>query len=402
MRRNIVKMYLYHFFMGCFLVGGVLVPFFTDWGGISFSKITLLQTVYVIGVFLFGIPSGVVADYFGRKICLVISALAMVGAVLVYTSVPNFGVFVAGELLWALSVALLYAAGQALVYDTLCEERREGESKKILGRYEGSFMFGLLISAPIGSVIAYSIGLRETMLFMSVPMFFACIVALTLKEPVRRRVSVGQERKPKNTIALAKSGAKFVISDKAIRALALNRVLIGAPLFMMVWIAQPVLKEIGVSLLYFGVVQAIWLGVEIFCATKFEFLEKIFGSSKRYIFISAALPAILFMAVPLVYWILPLTFLSRLVIIFLLVLIVGFGLPRKILLQNYIHKHANSENRATVISGVSMANAAFEAICYTAIGFLVEWSLWYSLILLGAFILVAARVLRVKEEYLIN
>ena len=54
---NIWKMKLFLFLREFYLFAGVLVPFFIDWGGISFFQVTILQSVFVISVFLFEIPT---------------------------------------------------------------------------------------------------------------------------------------------------------------------------------------------------------------------------------------------------------------------------------------------------------------------------------------------------------
>ena len=51
----------------------VLVLFFTEWGGITLQQALILQSWFMGWMFLLEIPTGTVADYFGRKISLVLS-----------------------------------------------------------------------------------------------------------------------------------------------------------------------------------------------------------------------------------------------------------------------------------------------------------------------------------------
>ena len=60
--------------------------------------------------------------------------------------------------------------------------KKDKDSKKLLGRFESLSMFGLLISAPLGGLLAYFIGLRMTMALESVPIFIAFLIALSIKE----------------------------------------------------------------------------------------------------------------------------------------------------------------------------------------------------------------------------
>ena len=74
-------------------MGGVLVPFFLEWGKISFTQIMILQSFFVFSKFILEIPTGAIADYFGRKTSIIFSALVMSIAVFVYSSYPNFYIF---------------------------------------------------------------------------------------------------------------------------------------------------------------------------------------------------------------------------------------------------------------------------------------------------------------------
>ena len=42
-------------------------PSFTEWGGITFTQIMFLQGWFMAMIFIFEIPTGSIADYFGRK-----------------------------------------------------------------------------------------------------------------------------------------------------------------------------------------------------------------------------------------------------------------------------------------------------------------------------------------------
>ncbi|MFY9457858.1 MAG: MFS transporter [Candidatus Spechtbacterales bacterium] len=389
MRGNIGKMYAYHFFTGLHFIAGVLVPFFTEWGGISFSRITFLQAWFVLWVFIFEIPTGALADRFGRKVSVILSCAVFVAGALVYTSTPHFGVFMAGEFLLALSVALFSGAGGALIYDTLKEEGREAESKKVLGKFASFQMLGLLVGAPIGSLIASFIGLREVMLFMIVPVFCALVIALTLREPLKRN-------RPESTSyrRVLVEGAKYFYSNRTVKILAFDQISIGVPIFFMIWIYQLVLKEIGIPVIYFGLVHAGIVAVEIFCMSNFLLLERIFRSSKRYLLMSAVIPGLGLVLLAFVHW-------TPLVIL-LIIFVIGLGLPRSALLANYMHKHIDSDKRATVMSSVNMAKGGVEAALYPVVGLLVDWSVWYSIFVIGILVLGAACVSRVRDEHLIS
>jgi MFS family permease len=123
-------------------------------------------------------------------------------------------------------------------------------------------------------------------------------------------------------------------------------------------------------------------------------MERILGSKKRYIFASTLVPALGLIALAFTHW--------APAAIFLFVLIMGLGMPRRVALENYMHKYIDSDKRATVISTVSMLRSGFQAICYPIVGLMVDWSLWPSIFILGVIVLVVAFASRIKEEHLID
>ncbi len=134
-KANIWKVYLFNFLFHLHFIDGVLVPFFTDWGGISFAQVMLLQSWYMVWVFLLEIPTGAVADRWGRKQSLTLAVLINGFAALIYASAPNFIVLLVGEFLWATSTALFSGACEAFVYDTLRgkPDKKTGQSRSSAG-----------------------------------------------------------------------------------------------------------------------------------------------------------------------------------------------------------------------------------------------------------------------------
>jgi len=124
---NIWKMYVFKFLVSLHFIGGVLVPFFMDWGKISFTQIMILQSWFMLWIFIMEVPTVTIADYFGRKYSLLLGCIVNIITVIIYTITPNFYLFLVGEFLWATSAALFSGADDAFVYDSLkkCGKAKE-------------------------------------------------------------------------------------------------------------------------------------------------------------------------------------------------------------------------------------------------------------------------------------
>ena len=388
-KANIWKMYVFKFLLNLHFVAGVLIPFYVDWGQIGFTHVMILQSFFVFSIFLLEVPTGAFADYLGRKISLISAAATTTSAALVYSLYPHFSIFVLGEFLWALGYALLSGADEALVYDSLKLIQSESESKKIFGRSTSFELAGLMIGAPLGSVIAATFGLRYTMMFMSLPMGCAFFVALTFAEPERKITH--ESRKYLKTLL---KGVKYFKNHKQLKILAFDKISFGALVFLIIWIYQLLLKQFNVPIVYFGFVHTAMMGSEIIFMNNFERLEKIFGSKKRYLLWSALITGIGSILLGLNTYV-PLT-------VVLLLTIAGFGLSRYVLFKNYMNKYIESDIRATVISTVSMVDRFVRAALYPFIGLLVEQSPTYTVTAIGAAMIVFALLSRVEEEHLID
>lgn len=386
-KSNIKKLYLMYFLRGLHFIGGVLIPFYTIWGGINLTQVLLLQSWFMIWVFLLEVPTGTVADKFGRKASLALGSLIGAIAPIVYASYPLFTIFLVGEFLWALSAALFSGANDALLYDTLKKVRIEKESKKFLPKARSIGMSGILIAAPIGSVIAHFWGFRITMLLMAIPIFIAFLVSLTLKEPPAAR-------KKEKYFKLLKDGMKFFAKHRILKFLALDMIVISSLAFMIIWLYQPMLMNFGIEIAYFGIVTSLIVLSQIIVMNRFSWLEKIVGGKRRYIFFSALIPGLMFiLAGATGLWYL---FIAAAIII------TGFGLSRGPLFSSYMNKFIPSSKRATVLSTISMFQTIGMAILYPIIGRLSDWSVNYTLIIIGAVIILFSLVSKVEEDMLID
>ncbi|MDD5178173.1 MAG: MFS transporter [Candidatus Nanoarchaeia archaeon] len=388
-KSNLWKIYLFKFLAGLHFFSAVLIPFFTDWGKISFTQIMILQSWFMMCVFILEVPTGAIADYIGRKYSLILAAVTGAAASIVYVSSPNFYIFMIAEFLFAISAALISGADEAFVYDTLKKIKQENLSKKIFGRIESFNLAGILIAAPIGSIIAVQFGLSVPMLLFAVPSVLAAIIGLTLNEP-----QTTKKIESKRYILILKSGINSLRNNKTLRILAVDAVVISALAYLLIWLYQPMLIKAGMGIGYFGIIHASFVISEILILNNFEKLERLLGSKKRLTFFSAMIVGIMYIIGGLT------TFIP--VVILIIIIAGGFGLTRGTLLSSYMNKYISSEERATTLSSISMLRRFLIAAINPLIGFMVDWSLGTTLIIIGVITIIFSLFSRIKEEHLID
>ena len=389
-KANLWKTYLFRFFRQFQFFTGVLVPFFTIWGGISFFQVMILQAIFTLSIFFLEIPTGVVADKFGRKTSLILSGLVGILAVFVYSSHPNFWVFALGEFLWAIGVSLVSGADQAMVYDSLRELKKEKTSKKVFAKLHTVALTAIMISAPIGSLIAKYFGLRITMVLVAIPFFLSAVVACTLKEPtIGRKVSV--KRKYFKTL---KKGMLYFKNHSVLKIMVVDYVVISALVFFLIWVYQVKLQSLQVDIGAFGFVHAAMVLAQIIILNTFIPLEKFFGGKNKYILFSALITGVAFIVV---------AFANNVYLAIAGILVASaFGLTRKPLFLNYMNKFIRSGERATVLSAVSMVYSFSMATVNLIAGYLVGLSLTYTLMGIGVLIIGFGLFSKLEEVHLID
>ena len=384
---NIWKMKLFLFLREFYLFAGVLVPFFIDWGGISFFQVTILQSVFVISVFLFEIPTGALADKIGKKKSLFLGGLTGSLAIAFYAIKPSFLVFFIAEIIWGLSVALLSGAQDSIVYDSLKATKTEKDSQKIFGQFRSYHILAIGIAAPIGSFLVPYIGLRMVMLLSAIGPFLAMLVALTLKEPL-------VAKRKKNYFKIIRNGLKEFRKNKIIQILTFDRAS-NVTFVMIMFIAyQHALIDMDFAVKNLGWVHSLMVFGQFIILNSFTFFGTIFKSKRRMIFTFALIPALAYIGLGI--------FSSIFIWITLLVLAQSFGYPRDVLFVNFLNKHIKSSQRATTLSIISMIKSLAFAIIYPIAGYFMEINWRLTLIGFGSVMLISQIISKVEEEHLLD
>ncbi len=384
---NLWKSNLFQLFAGFHLISGVLLPFFLLWGKITFIEIMLLQSYFTVMIVIFEIPCGAISDYISRKFSLFLGGLATAFAALIYSSFPSILIFIIGETVFALGFSLLSGTGEALIFDTLRKLEREEEMSKLMAKNRSFFLAGIGISAPIGSLITLFFPINFVMAFMSFPFIVAALVSLSLKEP-----NHDLERESTNYLTVVKSGFRELKKNSTVRVLAFDFIIIDVLVFLLIWMYQLYLGTLSVPILFFGFVAASMTLTQIIFFNLVPKLKQRFKNKKIFLLIYTLIPGIAYILLAFTDF--------TLIGIALILLIIGVGLSRNIIFVGGINKNIEEENRATVLSTISMMRSFIITILYPIIGLLVMWNLRYTFIILGICIILLALFSRVKNEHL--
>lgn len=125
-RLNAPTVYLIYCFATAFLFATgftVAALYRIEWAGLGALELALVGTVLELTVTLCEVPTGVLADIYGRRVS-VIAGLVLIGTgIAVEGSMPALTAILAGQVLWGLGYTLTSGADSAWIADEVGEDR---------------------------------------------------------------------------------------------------------------------------------------------------------------------------------------------------------------------------------------------------------------------------------------
>jgi MFS family permease len=120
--------------------------------GLDLLEINLLNCISMISIFILEIPTGAIADFFGRKRSTVIGLFVYSCSFLIYFFSNSFWFFALAEIIGALAITCVSGALEALVVDSLNYYGYTGTLEKVFRRGELRTI-GVAVGALIGGFI---------------------------------------------------------------------------------------------------------------------------------------------------------------------------------------------------------------------------------------------------------
>jgi MFS family permease len=248
---NIWKSYLFQFLLAFQLWWPIWVVYLTDYRGFSLTQVSVLEALFWVVIVIAEVPTGAVADRFGRKTSLVLSAVAFTGAVLVFGLAGNYWLVLVSYVLWGFQLSLQSGADSALVFESLKALGREREYQRVAGMGWGVFSAGALMGLLLGAPLAGWTDLRTPVLVSAATTGLALLVSLSFTEPPRPS---GQQRIP--YMQLFRAGAATAWRTPSVRLMIPLAALLLAAMNPAIVFGQPFLGRHDVSIEFFGLAQA--------------------------------------------------------------------------------------------------------------------------------------------------
>jgi predicted MFS family arabinose efflux permease len=254
-RNNIYLLYFYLFFAQLFFDRALWVIYLGD-KGMTFGEIGILEAFLHLAIVLFEVPTGMIADLYGRKVSLVIGNVFSLLYGLFMLMSGTFSMFTLAFLSMGLMVTFHSGAEQAFAYDTLRNEKREKDYTRVIGSMTAISLLSLSLAKFLGGFMAeiswgwvYGATIVTHVLAL-IPLFF-------MKEPEREKTEDIGGRWYNQWVHQFKLGVAVWRNNTVIHQPVVLFILASAVMVIMVFYGQEYFIQLGYSPVVVGAVFTI-------------------------------------------------------------------------------------------------------------------------------------------------
>lgn len=329
---NIINLYVIKIAKWFNLVMPVVVLFYQS-NGMGMQEIFWLKSIYSIGIVIMEIPSGYLADVWGRKKSLLTGALLGAVGFGMYSFSYGFWAFALAELILGVGYSFVSGSDSAMLYDSLKEAGQEKKYIKQEGWITSAGNFAEAIAGVCGGLLA-AISFRMPFYFQFGVAALAIPAALLLREPKMHGRELARNFKG------ILQAVKETFSHVELRSALLVSSFSGTASLTFAWFVQPYFQEAGLPVSMFGIMWTV-LNLTVGFSALFSYkIEHRLGQRKSLLFIILGLSIGFFLsAIEISLW--------GIGLLVLFYLLRGMAHP---ILKDYIHQYTGSDVRATVLS----------------------------------------------------
>lgn len=226
--------------------------------GLNPSEILYLGIAWSIATLVFEIPTGYLADLIGRKKTIILGVILNIIANLLMFVAYGFWPFAAITALLSLSFSCFSGTDDAIIYDSLREIGDDKSLLRISGKYLSAARVSKIFTPFIGAIIAENLTSFQFNILLSINAFSslaALATAARLVEP-NRFIDVAEKE-----INAFRDSISLIKKNPVLTKIVINKTLVFIGDLVFFKIYQPLLINIGFSVLYLGILYLIFQSI---------------------------------------------------------------------------------------------------------------------------------------------
>jgi len=314
--------------------------------GLKYLEISMLIIANHAITLAFEIPTGIIADLWGRKISVIISLLLSSVASIGIFFGRTFPQFLLFFIISGIGATFRSGAYDAWFFDSLTltakEEGKEINIEDYWGRLSSGRQLGSLFGFLLGTVVVLAYQLRALWLMEGLGALFIFLYILIAGKEEKH---TGQRISAKSYKSFIIEGSSYLFKSKLLTLLVLGSLFwfFSTGILSLAW--QPFFKAQGIDPKYFGIILTGYMILSIFVVRKAGILSKKLGSNLRLLQLVGVICAILtlsFIFASGYQWI-------------LFILYGGIYSLHDPIFQAHLNKYIPSPQRATILSTYNMS-----------------------------------------------
>jgi MFS family permease len=384
LKKNVKASYVYSFLLQLNITSAIWVLYLA-FKGMSLIEIGILEAIYHITGLLFELPTGAIADVYGKKFTIVAGRIVSVVSCILMITSNSFWGFALSFVLSSASMNLNSGAAEALVYDSLKELGEEAKYKKIWGNLAFFMSIAQGLAVLLGGVLA-DVRFLYAYVFGTIVQIAALIAAFSFTEPR----SAEKEAHEKNPIVYQLlTSVRVLKARKLVFYLILFSALVGSLQTTVFFYSQKYFEDMSYSKTLIAFICALGSMIEAVCskyAYKFEALLKLRGTLVSVAAIN-------------IFALMGLALMKNLSVLFFLLTFITGGLAYTIF-SDYINAGIPSEYRATILSFDGLCFSVFMICVFPLFGVLADkmgFSMTFGIIALTYVPAMGFLMLKLKE-----
>ena len=358
--------------------------------GFSLTQIGFLASSSALAMVLFEIPTGAIADIFGRKFSVILGAFLSGITVFSIFFFNDFYLILVLFFLWGAFGTLMSGADEAWIIDLLKHKKRKNLIHEFYTKRYSFMSAALLVSGIVGALLVKKFGLGIIWPVTGGSMILTAImISFGQEHFIRKKQNI--KKQTKQLFSHTKKSMNYSLKHKTIFSLILISIVM---MFVynfageITWL--PFLQDLGLQEHWFGYLFSFVMVSGIFAPHFSKLLIKKLGGHKNYLFTILIFMALFLFATGFIN-----TLIFALIIYVLFMSMHDFYNPVR---DIYFQKFVPGKMRATITSFNGVVIALAVIIASPLAGFMADKISPQYTIFLGAFILIPAIILYSKID----
>lgn len=384
--KQITKLYISSFLKNQTYFTPIMV-LFLQFNNLSLQEIFIVFTIGSIISFLFEIPTGIFADFYGKKRSIIISKTGIFISYIIFGFSNTFWMFVLAQVVLEIGNSFRSGTETAYTYDYLLQNQKNNPRyTEVKGKQKFYARIGEGIATSIGGLIASVMGFNAVFFIAAFPAGLNVINALSWENIKETKTGF----RLKKSILHINESFKSILNIKDVFVLTLNITIFTAVLVAMSTFIQPYMIEAGIPIAFFGFIYTFSLILAAITVRYSYVVEEKFGTIETINIITffAIVPAIIIGLAPITIF--------GVILFFMIIVIENIRSP---IANSEFNMYVASKKRATTGSILSLSKSFGKMVILPFVGYLTDtFSMSTAIIVLAIILLINSGVFYIRKR----